>query len=152
MLSLPGTYALVFSSSAKKNLKIGKLGTLHIKPGYYVYTGSAFGPGGLLARIAHHQKNSSRPHWHIDYLRPFLRPVEIWYTTDPVHREHQWSELLSTTRGASIPLIGFGSSDCCCRSHLYFFSLRRPSGQYMRRKMHAIIGNHDKIFIEKMTT
>jgi Uri superfamily endonuclease len=29
-------------------------------------------------------------------------------------------------RGASVPIAGFGSSDCRCKTHLFFFT-RRPS-------------------------
>ncbi len=147
MRPLPGTYAIIFTASRKRKLVIGKLGTLQFKPGYYVYVGSAFGPGGLKARIGHHRKNSNRLHWHIDYLRAFLRPDEVWYTHDPTHREHQWSHVLARAEGASIPLPGFGSSDCRCKSHLYFFS-SRPSVTYFRRKIHAGISGHDRIFIK----
>ena len=57
----PGTYALVLSCSADFDIQIGRLGTMRLQPGYYVYLGSALGPGGLRARIAHHQKPSLRP-------------------------------------------------------------------------------------------
>ncbi len=144
----PGTYALVFRAKRKRRLIIGKLGTLSLQPGFYVYVGSAFGPGGLKARIGHHRKNSSRNHWHIDYLSEYLPPDEAWYTTDLTRREHHWSEVLSHAAGASIPLPGFGSSDCRCISHLYFFS-SRPSGNYFGRKIHAAVDNHARIFIEK---
>jgi Uri superfamily endonuclease len=144
----PGTYALVFKAKRKKRLKIGKLGTLNVKPGFYVYVGSAFGPGGLKARIGHHRKSSSRGHWHIDYLSKYLPPTEVWVTHDPTHREHHWSKVLSLAPGASIPLPGFGSSDCYCISHLHFFS-SRPSGNYFRRKIHAGVDDHTRIFIEK---
>jgi Uri superfamily endonuclease len=144
----PGTYALVFKAKQKKRLKIGKLGTLNVKPGFYVYVGSAFGPGGLKARIGHHRKSSSRRHWHIDFLSEYLPPTEVWVTHDPTHREHHWSEALSHAPGASIPLPGFGSSDCHCISHLHFFS-SRPSGNYFRRKIHAGVDGHARIFIEK---
>ena len=127
---------------------IGKLGTLSLQPGCYVYVGSAFGPGGLKARIDHHRKISGRCHWHIDYLSAYLPPDEVWYTLDPTHREHYWSEILSHIRGASIPLPGFGSSDCRCLSHLYFFS-SRPSDKYFRNKIHAGVDAHAKIFIQK---
>ena len=145
---LPGTYALVFRAKRKKRLIIGKLGILKLQPGYYVYVGSAFGPGGLKARIGHHRNSSSRRHWHIDYLSEHLTPDEVWYTQDPIHREHHWSEVLSHAGGASIPLPGFGSSDCRCISHLYFFS-SRPSGNYFRRKIHAGYDGHAGIFTEK---
>jgi Uri superfamily endonuclease len=63
MQSRSGTYALVLKSSSDPKVEVGKLGRLHVRPGFYVYVGSAFGPGGLKARIAHHMKISARPHW-----------------------------------------------------------------------------------------
>jgi len=144
----PGTYALILSSTAKKPVRIGKLGILYLKQGFYVYIGSAFGPGGLKARTSHHLKNSSRPHWHIDYLVPALRLCQIWYTYDPTRREHQWAEVHAGTRGASIPLPGFGSSDCGCRSHLYFYQ-SPPSGKNFRRKIRAIFDDHAGFMIAK---
>ena len=148
MLPLPGTYTLVFSASVEKPVSIGKLGTLFLKPGFYVYIGSAFGPGGLKARIGHHLKNSGRPHWHIDYLAPTLRLHEIWFTHDSIRREHQWAEVHAGTRSAAIPLPGFGSSDCDCRSHLYFYQ-SPPSGKHFRRKIRAIFDNHAGLMIAK---
>jgi Uri superfamily endonuclease len=141
MHPLPGTYALIFSSTAEKPVGIGKLGIIYLKRGFYIYIGSAFGPGGLKARIRHHLKNSSRPHWHIDYLAPMLKPHEIWYTYDPVRREHQWAELHADARGASIPLPGFGSSDCGCPSHLFFYQ-SPPSGRYFSRRLRSRFQDH----------
>ena len=57
-----GTYALVMTSDSEQQVVIGKLGRLRVRPGYYVYVGSAFGPGGLKARIAHHTRIAVRPH------------------------------------------------------------------------------------------
>ena len=57
----PGTYALILSCSTDFGIQIGRLGTMRLQPGYYVYLGSALGPGGLRARIAHHQKLSPDP-------------------------------------------------------------------------------------------
>lgn len=149
MQSLPGTYTLIFSSSRKEQISIGKLGTLQLKPGFYVYIGSAFGPGGLKARIAHHCRRAVRPHWHIDYLSPFLELNSIWYTYDPAGREHHWANILFKMRLASVPLTGFGSSDCRCRSHLLFFN-SKPAIKTFRRKIYESIENHGKVFIERM--
>ena len=66
----PGTYALVLSCASTARIQVGRLGMMQLQRGYYVYLGSALGPGGLRARIAHHQKPSPHPHWHIDFLRP----------------------------------------------------------------------------------
>ncbi len=149
MLSLPGTYALIFSASRKGRLSIGKIGTLELKPGFYIYVGSAFGPGGLRARISHHCRKAARPHWHIDHMASALALKEIWYTCDPIHREHQWATMIANIRGGSLPLAGFGSSDCRCKSHL-FFRNARPSIKSFRRKIHGRIENHAKIILEKI--
>ncbi len=148
MHSHPGTYTLVFSSSVDKPIKIGKLGTLCLRPGFYMYVGSAFGPGGLKARIKHHLNHSSRPHWHLDYLSPTLNICELWYTYDQTRREHQWAKIHSQTRGVILPLPGFGSSDCRCRSHLFFYQ-SKPSGNHFRRKIRTELADHTKFMIEK---
>lgn len=120
-ISQKGTYALVLSAEEKGRIQIGRLGLLDVRRGYYVYVGSALGPGGLKARLSHHLNRWPRPHWHIDYLRMVARVEAIWYTCDSVRREHQWAEVLMRDRESSVPLTGFGSSDCTCRSHLCFF-------------------------------
>ena len=136
---------------SKRRVKIGKLGWLNTRPGYYVYVGSAFGPGGLKARIAHHLKVSERPHWHIDYLRPLMDPAEIWFTQASRSCEHQWAGVLAGISDATIPLSGFGASDCRCESHLIFFS-SGPTGIGFRRRLHATQNLHAKIFIKNLLT
>ena len=42
-----GTYALVFGCSAPFQAVAGKLGPVFLSSGYWIYVGSAFGPGGL---------------------------------------------------------------------------------------------------------
>lgn len=121
-----GTYALVLFSTKVASVNVGKLGTLRLQPGFYVYIGSAHGPGGLRARLAHHLKPTGRPHWHIDFLKTHASTLEVWYSYDRILWECRWAHCLGTLPGASLPLIGFGSSDCGCETHLYFFG-SRPS-------------------------
>jgi Uri superfamily endonuclease len=116
-----GTYALILSCASHTRIQIGRLGTMQLQRGYYVYLGSALGPGGLRARIAHHQKPSTRSHWHIDYLRVHARLRSVWLNYDGRRHEHEWARAMQKVNGASIPLPGFGASDCDCPSHLYFF-------------------------------
>lgn len=123
--SAKGTYLLVLASTGERSVRIGRLGTLELRPGYYVYAGSAFGPGGLAARLGRHLRPSGRLRWHIDYLRAHTVPVEFW-TIEGLRREHRWAAALGSLAGAAIPLAGFGASDCGCRSHLFFFE-PRPS-------------------------
>jgi Uri superfamily endonuclease len=117
----PGTYALVLSCASDARIQIGRLGTMHLQRGYYVYLGSALGPGGLRSRIAHHQKLSTRPHWHIDYLRAHTRFSRVWLSHDGSRGEHEWARAMQKVKGATIPFPRFGASDCTCASHLYFF-------------------------------
>jgi Uri superfamily endonuclease len=129
----PGTYALLLRASRRRRLRIGRLGDLEIRPGFYVYVGSAFGPGGVRARVRHHRARSRRPHWHVDHLRRVARPCAVWYSHDRVRREHGWAALLARSRGASVPLAGFGASDCACGSHLIFFASLPPLRGFRRR-------------------
>jgi Uri superfamily endonuclease len=121
-----GTYALVLKAEKPASVYVGKLGVMQVIPGYYVYTGSAFGPGGLRARVTRHLRNLDIHHWHIDYLRPLTQPAEVWTTSTSEVLEHAWAAALSTLPGVSLPIQGFGSSDCNCPSHLVYFS-EKPS-------------------------
>ena len=120
----PGTYVLILFSSHQGSIPVGHLGQLSVERGYYLYVGSARGRGGLKARIAHHQKVTSRPHWHIDYLRAVTRIDRVWCAYTRVNQEHRWARLIGKLPGAQMSIAGFGSSDCRCGSHLYFFKMR----------------------------
>lgn len=141
----PGTYALILAAETVARLQVGSLGPLLLTPGYYVYIGSAFGPGGVRARVAHHQRPAARPHWHIDYIRPLTQLREIWYTYDPRRREHHWAELFRQMRGSAVPLLGFGASDCTCATHLYRYA-RRPAWQTFRRRLHYTDHTHAPLY------
>ena len=125
-----GTYALILYCPREKLLQIGKLGALELRRGFYVYVGSALGPGGLRARVAHQAQVSPRPHWHIDYLRPHILLDRVGYTYGRVSREHCWAHFIRALKGASVPLAGFGSSDCRCEAHLFYFATR-PSLRFL---------------------
>lgn len=127
-----GTYALVFLCETPFDAVIGKIGSIHITSGYWVYVGSAFGPGGLRARLSHHLRPSPRPHWHLDYIKGALHPLEIWTTDDDVKRECNWAGGFSALKGATLPIAGFGASDCSCRSHLIHLPRRPDVSQFLK--------------------
>jgi Uri superfamily endonuclease len=87
----------------------------------YAYVGSAFGPGGLRARWVHHLSPLHALHWHIDYLSQKADRTEIWYTCDPAKREHEWVGIFASLPEVSSPFLGFGASDCQCKTHLFHF-------------------------------
>ena len=117
----PGTYALILRAQAEETISVGRLGVMAVRPGWYVYVGSAFGPGGVKGRVGHHTRPQTKPHWHIDYLRQVAPLVEIWYTHDPIRHKHTWASLFHHLPDATIPLPRFGASDCTCPSHLFYF-------------------------------
>ncbi len=117
-------------------LQIGRLGFFEVVRGYYIYVGSAFGPGGLRARLSHHLQSTSKPHWHIDYLLQVARPVEIWCTVADQKLEHQWAGLLQHAPNFRVPIPRFGASDYhrSRLSHLYF-SKRKPSFRWFEQRL-----------------
>lgn len=146
----PGTYALILHSSAEQRVQIGKLGQLDVKPGFYVYIGSAFGPGGLTARVTRHQRKTKKLRWHIDYLTAVMSLEEVWYTLDTDRWECQWAEVLRRMRGADMPLARFGASDCACRAHLWSFPTR-PSRRGFRRRLLGLIPIHGPVHCMGLT-
>jgi Uri superfamily endonuclease len=117
----PGTYVLVLQCSTRRTICIGRLGKLQLLPGYYLYVGSAFGPGGLRARVGHHTRRVVSPRWHIDYLRRYARLEAVWYASG-ARCEHEWAAAVGTLPGAGMVMRGFGSSDCGCETHLYWLA------------------------------
>jgi Uri superfamily endonuclease len=135
---------LVLSARAGGFVRVVRLGDLRLRSGFYVYVGSALGPGGVRARLAHHMKKPSRPHWHIDYLRKHAVLEEVWYCYDRTPWEHEWARHIRMARGASVPLAGFGASDCRCESHLYFFE-SHPLGDRFIQSLRASGRRHPQV-------
>jgi Uri superfamily endonuclease len=117
--SEPGTYILILKLHWECVIDVGALGELTFSPGFWLYCGSALGPGGLAARIAHHARFAERPRWHVDYLRFAGTPVEVWYALSDESIECVWASLLSSIDGVEEGARGFGSSDCGCAAHLF---------------------------------
>jgi Uri superfamily endonuclease len=133
-----GTYVLIVSVPQMKPLKIGRLGTFEIMPGFYGYVGSACGPGGIRARVEHHLESAAAPHWHIDYLLGIATPVEVWFAVSDRRLEQDWAELLAEASFLRSPIPRFGSSDYrrSRTSHL-FYAKRRPSFRWFEQQIRA---------------
>jgi Uri superfamily endonuclease len=144
--SAPGTYVLLIGVAAPQRISVGRLGTMALRPGTYAYAGSAFGSGGVRARVERHLRGTTSPHWHIDYLRPRGRMQHVWHTYDAARRECTWAEALRTMPGASAPLAGFGASDCGCPAHLVYVP-RRPSLAAFRERVVQATGVHAPIHV-----
>jgi Uri superfamily endonuclease len=117
-----GTYILVMHNNSREaTVQVGRLSDLSLKTGWYLYVGSAFGPGGLMARIERHLRKKKRRHWHIDYLLAKISVQRVWYIVADRKLEHRWAAALLSQSGATIAMPGFGASDCSCKSHLLYF-------------------------------
>jgi Uri superfamily endonuclease len=62
MKSDPGTYALILQYDSKASTQIGRWRQIDLEPGYYIYIGSAFGPGGVRARVSRHCRGDKPKH------------------------------------------------------------------------------------------
>lgn len=86
-------------------------------PGWLVYAGSAYGPGGVGARLRRHFRQDKKQHWHVDRLTTRADSLAAFALEGGsecavVHR-------LLASGEFSVPIDGFGSSDCpSCRAHL----------------------------------
>lgn len=125
----PGSYLLVLWAQRAEHIAVGALGDLAVLPGFYLYTGSAFGPGGLRAQVGRHLGPPGVLRWHIDYLRRVTQPVQVWSAPGPRRWEHAWAQTLATNPACRIPLARFGASDCHCAAHLFFME-KAPSGEF----------------------
>lgn len=118
LLSRPGTYVLVMKSVRADVIQVGRLGHMPVSPGWYLYVGSAFGPGGIRSRVLRHYRSGKRWHWHIDYLRAVTELDQVWISYHPQRLENSWGRALHALPGVTVPLPGFGASDSRLPSHL----------------------------------
>lgn len=118
-----GVYLLSCEIRRACTIRIGRLGRFKFEKGYYVYVGSAM--GGLDQRIARHRRKGKKLHWHVDYLLEKAEIVEVQsFETDQKTEECRLAAKLAETAD-HVPVPGFGSSDCGCTSHLFYFRARK---------------------------
>lgn len=92
--------------------------------GWYFYTGSAHGSGGLRNRIHRHLAADAKVHWHIDFLKRDMEMQQVWYNLHEANQECMITRTIMSVAGARIPIKGFGASDCHvdCPAHLVSFT------------------------------
>ena len=112
-----GVYLIMLELTEAKTLEVGALGKRSFPKGWYVYAGSA--RRGLTARVERHLRKRKTKRWHIDYLtsEAAVRKGIPVYTDGDL--ECRLAREVGRTAESEIP--GFGSSDCRCPSHLFYF-------------------------------
>lgn len=135
-----GTYALLLRLEKPEDIVVGRLGKFAFPAGYYLYVGSALGPGGLQARLARHLRAEKRLHWHIDYLIQRTQLIEIWSIASRKRLECILAEIARNLPGAQAPVPRFGSSDCRCPSHLIYLAAKPDFALFEERLQARIPG------------
>ncbi len=112
-----GAYVLIIELTAPLEIDVATLPRTVLPAGCYAYCGSAYGPGGLKARIGRHLRAEKAVRWHVDRLTGAGRVVDVQAV--PGGRECDLLARVLEAPGASVPVPGFGSSDCpACPTHL----------------------------------
>ena len=131
MSMLKGVYVLVISVGKDIRVKVGGLGRVIFGKGLYAYVGSA--QNSLEKRIERHIRKDKQKFWHIDYLfgNESVKVLKVFQKTAGRPEECKIAKELDA-RGVSI--MGFGSSDCNCKSHLF----RIQDYEFLRKLMHEL--------------
>ena len=112
-----GAYLLVLRVPRRVELQSLKRPCRFAAPGSYVYAGSAYGPGGLAARLRRHMWPKKTMHWHIDKLT--VKADAMAALAVPGGDECMLVEALLSGGRFRVAIPGFGSSDCRnCEGHL----------------------------------
>ena len=111
---MKGTYILLMFLNLDKSIRIGKLGDMQFRNGWYVYIGSAL--NSLEGRIKRHLRSEKNHHWHIDFFSDHAKIKNVFFKEGTVKEEcnvaHSFLESFDM-----VP--NFRCSDCSCKSHLY---------------------------------
>jgi sugar fermentation stimulation protein A len=113
-----GSYLAVLEIPEARRVTVGALGALDFAAGWYVYAGSA--QRNLSARVRRHTiRTRKKCRWHLDYLTPHAKtviPLPI-----RAYRNLECDHARDLAALGARPIQRFGSSDCRCESHLFFF-------------------------------
>jgi Uri superfamily endonuclease len=126
----PGTYILLVELSRNLEIEVGRLGMRRFEAGTHAYVGSAFGPGGLDARLGRYSRGPRKKHWHIDYLLEHAGMRGALVSTEATRLECAWADWLNQRSAGSVE--GFGSSDCRCHSHLFLVAGESEAEEMIR--------------------
>ena len=110
-----GSYLFLLKLRKKAFIKVGGLGDISLRKGYYIYVGSA--RKNLLKRLERHKRQRKKAFWHIDYLRATADVHALLPILTEDDLECHVARSIRNFADWAIP--SFGSSDCSCPSHLF---------------------------------
>ena len=109
-----GTYVLFLYLKKSQRVRVGSLGEIFFKKGYYLYVGSAM--NGFYGRIKRYLHGGGKKHWHIDYLLEIAELKGILLIPSDERLEEYVARRLSVHFEG---IKGFGSTDTRLPSHLF---------------------------------
>ena len=111
-----GAYLLLLNLLSLATISTKHSNKVDFSPSWYIYAGSAYGPGGVRARLLRHCNRKKKIHWHIDQLSVVADTYAMTFFDD---NECRLLRVLEKSKDFKFPLKGFGSTDCrSCASHL----------------------------------
>jgi Uri superfamily endonuclease len=115
--SQKGAYVLLIGLDRALPVGAGRHKSGQLPAGTYFYAGSAYGAGGIAARIGRHFRKDKKVYWHVDRLTLEASRLAAFIVENG--NECALAEALLQSNSVAIALEGFGSTDCSsCRSHL----------------------------------
>ncbi|HJN56839.1 MAG TPA: GIY-YIG nuclease family protein [Candidatus Woesearchaeota archaeon] len=117
-----GIYILIIYLNKPKKIKIGTLGNIFFKKGYYCYIGSAL--NNLEKRVQRHLSSKKKIRWHIDYLLKHAKIINV--KVKITNRKLECSVNKKVEKNSKEVIKSFGSSDCNCKGHLWYFE-KKPN-------------------------
>jgi len=138
---MKGTYILVIKLSQNSKIIIGAMGPIFFPKGLYFYVGSAMATTGaltLLNRIKRHvlKESHKKVHWHIDYLLKSNNTQIIRVYMIPSAEKYECIIAQEILKKSDEYIDNFGSSDCFCKSHLFYHNRLNSF------EISDIVGNH----------
>jgi len=118
---LKGVYVLIVRLRGDADINIGALGSQHFPKGLYWYVGSA--QTALEKRISRHLRREKRKFWHIDYLLD-NRAAEVEKILFKEAAKTEECTIADEMGQVNRAIVGFGCSDCSCKSHLFYIEQR----------------------------
>ncbi|MBE0556971.1 MAG: GIY-YIG nuclease family protein, partial [Proteobacteria bacterium] len=113
-----GSYIILLHIPRDVTATVGSLGEVDFPAGYYLYVGTA--RRALTKRLERHLRKRTTAHWHIDYLKRYAEKCAAIPIRSSTSLEHELARTVGAIADGCI--TSFGSSDCECPGHLFFFS------------------------------
>jgi sugar fermentation stimulation protein A len=116
-----GSYLVILKLDYDTKIQIGRLKHQIYKAGYYIYVGSAM--ANLSKRLERHRRLRKTVHWHLDTFRMYTAFVADLPIRSSKRLECELSRAILSIAQSCVRQ--FGSSDCNCAGHLFWFG-RNP--------------------------